>query len=353
MSGSVKHSGRAVLLLGHGSPVAEANETLREVALSVRGSGGYASVEPAFLQIEKPDFLQGVDKMVDEGFNDIVVMPFFLYMGAHVTKDLPRLMEEAQRKHPDLKMTLTQSLGYHQKLVDITVERIEGNNGAAAAPPAITPGPLRPHPIEAESFNIITEELGENSFSEEELPVVKRVIHTSADFEFKDILSFSPGALKAGTGALRGGGNVVTDVRMIKAGINRLRLAAFGGGLFCFSSDADVARRAKEEGSTKTAASMRKGAEYMKGGVVAIGNAPTALMELLKLIKSGEASPALIVGVPVGFVGAEEAKEALLGSGVEYITSRGKKGGSTVAVAIVNALLIEACGGYAPATNSL
>lgn len=329
---------KAIMLLGHGSKAPEANETLRKVAASVQERGGYGMVLPAFLQMEKPDFQEAADILVARGFDDITVMPYFLYMGLHVTKDLPAEMEEAQKRHKGLKVGLTQNLGFHDKLIDITIQRIEEFIGEGAGGGAM---PCQ-HPIEKESFRIIGTELDESAIPAEELPVVKRVIHTTADFEFKDILRFTPGAVAAGVRAIREGRKIITDVRMVESGIMKYRLDPFGAKTFCFSSDRSVAETAASQGMTKTAASMRKAAAVMEGGIVAIGNAPTALFELLKIIGEGGPRPALIIGVPVGFVGAAESKEALERSGLTSIFTKGRKGGSTVAVAIVNALAILA-----------
>jgi precorrin-8X/cobalt-precorrin-8 methylmutase len=327
---------KAIMLLGHGSKAPEANETLRKAARAVEEKGGYGMVLPAFLQMERPDFQEAVDALVAKGFTDITVMPYFLYMGLHVTKDLPAEMEEARSKHAGLKIALTQNLGFHDKLIDITIQRIEEFSGKHALEKPCQ------HPIEKESFRIIGTELDESVFPPLDLPVIKRVIHTTADFEFKDILKFSPGAVEAGVRAIREGRNIITDVRMVEAGIMKYRIEPFGAKTFCFSSDRSVTEAASAQGTTKTAASMRKAAGFMKGAVVAIGNAPTALSELLRLIAGGAPKPALIVGVPVGFVGAAEAKEDLEKSGLTFILTRGRKGGSTVAVAIVNALAILA-----------
>lgn len=327
---------KAIMLLGHGSKALEANETLRKVARSVQEKGGYDMVLPAFLQMEKPDFQEAVDTLVAKGFDNITVMPYFLYMGLHVTQDMPAEMDEARRKHPGLQIAITHNLGFHDKLIDITIQRIEEFFGAKSSEKPCQ------HPIEKESFRIIGTELDETAFSPVELPIVKRVIHTTADFEFKDLLKFSPGSIEAGLKAIREGRNVITDVRMVESGIMKYRLDPFGSKVFCFSSDKSVADMAASQGTTKTAASMRKAAEFMEGGIVAIGNAPTALAELLRVIAAGGPKPALIVGVPVGFVGAAESKDELEKSGLTAILTKGRKGGSTVAVAIINALAILA-----------
>lgn len=331
----------AVLLLGHGSKAPEANATLRRVAEEVKARGGYPEVKAGFLQIEPPSIAEAVDDLVSRGAKNIVVMPYFLYMGLHVTKDLPREIDAAREKHPGVTFSLAANLGFHSSLVDITMERIEELASSAPSASASSPGQ---HPIEAESFSIIEDELEGRDlpFSGSELPVLKRVIHTTADFDYVDTLRFSPGAMAAGMGAVSGGSPIVTDVRMVDSGITRGRLRPFGCEVVCLTSEPATSRLASRDGTTRTAAAMRRAAPFMKGGIVAVGNAPTALNELMRLIESGEAEPALVVGVPVGFVGAEEAKEALMNSGVEHITVAGRKGGSTVAAAIVNAVIIEA-----------
>lgn len=337
-----------LLILGHGSKLAEANDTLRRVAGSIKErASSYSKVVPAFLQMERPDFGAAVDALASDGVEDIVVMPYFLYPGAHVTKDLPAEIEAAKARHPQLRFAVTGNIGYHEKLIEIVLERI----GQTSPPdprrlawaPRRAPMPaFAQHPIEKESFRIISEELGASGFNEAELPVVKRVIHSTADFEYKDIIRFSPLALASGMAALRAGRPVITDVRMVEAGISKHRLGPLGGMVYCFSSDADVIERAMSTGDTRAAISMGKAAPHIQGAVIAIGNAPTALNALLRLCRERNIRPALVVGVPVGFVGAEESKEELMRSGLEYITTAGRKGGSTVAVAIVNALLIEA-----------
>ncbi|PTL85631.1 precorrin-8X methylmutase [Vitiosangium sp. GDMCC 1.1324] len=196
--------------------------------------------------------------------------------------------------------------------------------------------------IEDESFSIIDREAGPHSYSPGEWQVVRRIIHATADFEFKELVRFSPDALKVGTLALRAGSPVLADVKMILAGLNEERLAAYGCQTHCFISDADVIAAAREAGSTRAIESMRKAHRLglLSGAIVAVGNAPTALLEVARLVKEEGARPALVVGVPVGFVSAAESKEAVLELPVPYIAVRGRKGGSTIAVSIIHALLM-------------
>lgn len=205
---------------------------------------------------------------------------------------------------------------------------------------------LRPEEIEAESFRIIDEEVGLHPWSPAEWPVVRRVIHTSADFEYARSLLFSADALTRGIDALRRGRGIVTDTTMAQAGISRERLARFGVATSCFVGDPVVAHEAKRLGITRSILSMRKGAAAADAGIFVIGNAPTALFELLRLVREEGLRPDLVIGLPVGFVGAAESKERLVlegrEAGLPFITNRGRKGGSNVAAAVVNALLILA-----------
>lgn len=198
-----------------------------------------------------------------------------------------------------------------------------------------------PREIEQRSFEIITEELNGRQFPKEQESIIKRVIHTSADFDYADNLCFSEHAVEIAKEAIQNGACIVTDTQMAKSGINKGSLAKFGGEVYCFIGDEDVAQKAKEQESTRSAASMEKAAGLDKDLIFAIGNAPTALVKLYELIKEGMLKPKLIIGVPVGFVNVVQAKELIMQAPVPYIVARGRKGGSNVAAAICNALLYQ------------
>ena len=200
---------------------------------------------------------------------------------------------------------------------------------------------VKPMEIEKRSFEIITELLGDRQLEAETEPIIKRVIHTTADFDYADNLCFSPRAAAEGIAALRDGCDIVTDTQMARAGINKTILARLGGEVRCFMSDPDVAEEAKERGVTRAAVSMERAARLEKPCIFAIGNAPTALLALYDLIQSGAVAPRLIIGVPVGFVNVVESKERIMTAGAPYIVARGRKGGSNVAAAICNALLYQ------------
>lgn len=200
---------------------------------------------------------------------------------------------------------------------------------------------IKPMDIERRSFEIITELLGDKKLPAENELVIKRAIHTTADFDYADNLVFSEGAVQKGLEALRRGCDIVTDTQMAKSGINKTILGKLGGQVHCFMSDEDVAKEAKERGVTRAIVSMERAAKLEKPCIFAIGNAPTALIQLEELMKAGEIHPALIIGVPVGFVNVVESKELIIASDVPHIVARGRKGGSNVAAAICNALLYQ------------
>lgn len=200
---------------------------------------------------------------------------------------------------------------------------------------------IKPMDIEKRSFEIITEILGDTKLVPENELVIKRVIHTSADFDYVQNLVFSEHAVQKGIEALRGGCDIVTDTQMARSGINKTILGKLGGEVHCFMSDEDVAAEAKERGVTRAVVSMERAANLPKPCIFAIGNAPTALISLHEQMERGLLKPALVIGVPVGFVNVVESKELIIASDVPHIVARGRKGGSNVAAAICNAMLYQ------------
>ena len=197
-----------------------------------------------------------------------------------------------------------------------------------------------PKDIERRSLEIITEELGDTQLIPGTEPIVKRCIHTSADFDYAKNLVFSKDAVQKALDAIRQGASIVTDTQMGKSGINKKRLAKYGGEVFCFMSDEDVAAQAKTNGTTRAVASMEKAAKLNKKLIYAIGNAPTALIHLYEQVEKGIIDPELIIGVPVGFVNVVQSKELILKlQDTPYIIARGRKGGSNIAACICNALI--------------
>lgn len=202
---------------------------------------------------------------------------------------------------------------------------------------------LLPEEIEKRSFEIITEELRERGIAlpaEQEM-ITKRVIHTSADFDYANTMVYSEDAVSIAKELLKNGADIVTDTNMARAGINKKALAELGGCAHCFMADEDVARLAKKRGVTRAVVSMEKAANIEKPVIFAVGNAPTALIQLYEMMQGSRWRPAFVIGVPVGFVNVETAKELIMETEAPYIINRGRKGGSNVAAAICNALLYE------------
>ena len=200
---------------------------------------------------------------------------------------------------------------------------------------------IKPEDIEKKSFEIITEILGDKVLDEENADIIKRVIHTSADFDYADNLYFSEHATKTFVEAIKNGAHIVTDTQMAKSGINKKLLAKYGGEVHCFISDEDVHKAAKKRGVTRAIISMEKACTLDKPVIFAIGNAPTALIKVKELIDEGKINPVGVIGVPVGFVNVITSKEGIIDSNIPCIVARGRKGGSNVAAAIVNALIYK------------
>ena len=206
-----------------------------------------------------------------------------------------------------------------------------------------TPLTVDPDKIYDYSFAMIAEEIGPHDFSEDEWKIVRRIIHASADFELGRSVIIHPNAIQAGVEAIRKGRHVIADVQMIESGTGKKRFQKHGGDVHCYISDEDVMVEAKSLKTTRAIISMQKAVRENEGGIYAIGNAPTALLELIRLIKEGVAKPDLIIGMPVGFVSAAESKEELAKiTEVPFITNVGRKGGSTVTVAALNAISLLA-----------
>ena len=200
---------------------------------------------------------------------------------------------------------------------------------------------IKPTEIETKSFEMISEILGDKKLDPKTEHIVKRCIHTSADFDYADNLYLSENVSDIITEAIKNGCDIVTDTTMVKAGINKNALAKFGGEVHCFVADADVAETAKNRGITRSIVAIEKAVAMGKPMIFAIGNAPTALLKLKDLIEKNEYTPVAVIGVPVGFVNVIESKEQIIAQNVPCIVARGRKGGSNIAAAICNAILYK------------
>src|SRR5208283_1772964 len=318
----------SIILIGHGSPKKDANnlEVLATMLHSMLHAGcSDDCVTVSYLQFAKPDIMETIKGRVDSGAKRIVLHPFFLNAGMHVTKDIPELIEKATELFPGVEFIYTESIGIHEKLAQIVMERIRAATGSASR--------LAPEEIEKKSFEILSREHDFSFVPEEQLPIMHRVIHATADFEFKKTLVFHPDAISAGLRAIKEGKNILTDVEMVRTGINKRALAQWGGKVICAIADEDVDRSSKETGRTRAeiAIDKRIGENV---GIVAIGNAPTALLKVIDIMNSPVHPfvhpPILVVGVPVGFVKAFESKAILAGEEFPFITNLSRKGGTPV-----------------------
>ncbi len=323
-----------ILLLGHGSPRKDANN-LDKVAAILHGMIHQDCSEPcvgvAYMEFAEPKIPDAIRTAVEDGAQKIILHPFFLSAGQHVTKDIPEMIEEARGRYPGVQLIYTEPLGIHEKLAQIVMERISAADN------------LAPTAIEKRSFDILSAEAGLNSVPADRLPIVQRVIHATADFDFKDTLTFHPDAVAKGIAAIKAGKDILTDVEMVRTGINKKWLAPWRGKVVCNISSEFGVHSSESGVKTKAEQGIEKAIkENPNIGIIAIGNAPTALLKTIELLNSElrtRSSELLVVGVPVGFVKAVESKVLLAKQQFPFITALGRKGGTPVAVAIVNALL--------------
>jgi len=201
---------------------------------------------------------------------------------------------------------------------------------------------MKPNDIESLSFKIIDKEAGTHDFTPEQWQIVRRMIHTTADFEYMKTVRFHPGSVKAGIDAIRNGKSIITDTNMARVGIRKGELQRFNVSVECLIDKPEVAQAAKDRGTTRAKAAVDAALDQMDGGIYVVGNAPTALLQIIELVRGNKAQPALIVGLPVGFVNAAESKEKLVKIDIPYISNIGRKGGSNVAASVINALAIMA-----------
>ncbi len=332
----------SILLLGHGSPKKEANK-LDQVAKILHGmlhAGCEENcVSVAYLQFAEPGIMDTIKGRVEQGAKKVILHPFFLSAGMHVTKDIPEMILEARGLYPDVEFIYTEPLGTHEKLAHIVMERISAAEQ------------LAPDDIEKRSFDILSAEADLSGIPFGRLPIVQRVIHATADFDFKNTLTFHPDAVEQGLAAIKTGKDILTDVEMVRTGINKKWLSRWGGKVVCELQGPGVRGQGSgEQKRTRAEIGIEKALRKNKNiGIIAIGNAPTALIRTVELLSNSELRTLnpelLVIGVPVGFVKAVESKALLAVQQFPFITALGRKGGTPVAVAIVNALLKMAKGG--------
>jgi len=331
-----------VIILCHGSRgergIVEVSETLRRVSDGVKPllSPG-VEVIGAALQFNHPTLEEAVESLAVRGVERIVIMPYFLFPGRHITEHIPQLVERLESRYPEVQFIATNTLGNDELLIARVAKRIE-----EAAPELSLNARFSltsPEVIEQQSMDTVESLLPPLNCSDEERQVIKRIVHASGDPQVAPLVRFSPSAVSSGLSAIAKGSPIFTDVRMVAAGINRHLAEACGCSLSCAMDETKGLKPAKEPDITRAAATMRHLGTRLNRAIVAIGNAPTALLALLDLIDHKEIKPALVVGMPVGFVQAKEAKDELIKRSVPNITVVGTRGGSAMAVATINALL--------------
>ena len=342
-----------LVLIGHGSKLPQNRENLEKLATILREKSEFKIVEISFMVRNTPTVSEAIDSLVKKDVSKIVLVPVFLAPGVHTTQDIPELIDvkakEAQLSKQGIQLFYGEPMGADECIAVILAEKalkalgqkVEHNHASfTMEKPRVLPASS--NKIYDQSMKLIRPEIKDvlAKAPKNQISIIERVVHTTADPEFAKLLVISDKAVEAGVAAIRAGAKVVTDVKMIKAGISHGRVKRFGGEILTYIDDERATKMASDESITRSTAAMRLAVQDgLDGGIVLIGNAPTAAFELAELIKKGKVKPALIVGVPVGYVGAAESKEVVAKLSVPYIITKGRKGGSTIAVAIFNALL--------------
>jgi precorrin-8X/cobalt-precorrin-8 methylmutase len=354
LSKSLVKGSAGLILIGHGSKLPHNRENIEKLADILRIRGNFKAVEIAFMVRDTPTIAEAIDEMANKTISKIVLVPAFLAPGVHTTQEIPELIgvkeNEPKLKARGIELVYGEPMGSDERIADILEEKalkalraeVNSNREIIDAYSIAEAGK-----IVDKSMLLIRQAIGDDlaKLPNDKVSIVERVVHTTADPEFAKLITISDDAVFSGVAAIKAGAKVVTDVKMVKAGINDARLKKFGCTIFTYTNHYQVMELAEKESLTRSAAGMRLAInDGLDGAIVLIGNAPTAAFELADQIKAGKVKPALIVAVPVGFVGASESKEEIAKLPVPYIITKGRKGGSTIAVAIFNALLSKAEG---------
>ncbi len=318
------------MVLSHGSKREEANRQVLALVDRLRAELDTDLIQTAFLQLARPDLATGLAGLIDRGCNEIIVLALFLVSGNHQARDAEAAITKVLERYQGVKFSISQPLLASPDLYSFIEETVESTlRHGHAIPPS-------PQAIERKSLEMVKTRLAGLYLSEGERRVVERVIHATSDFSYAQTIRFSSGAVAAGVKALREGRSIITDTNMVRVGIRK----GYQEQTLCAIDDPSVIEGASAGERTRASLAMERLAPSMDNALVVIGNAPTALLKVIELIKSKRCRPALVVGVPVGLVGALEAKLSLCQlEGQPYITNLARKGGSAAAVAIINALL--------------
>ncbi len=323
---------KGFLIIGHGSRKDEANQQVVKLAKRLNNYYQSEMFEPAFMEMASPTLEDGIKALVNKKIDKLIAYPYFLFKGMHYSNDIPNLIEKVINNLDNkINFKLLNPIGLNPHIFNLVQEELYDEVTDQLMFKSIVPSK-----IEERSMELIEKNIDTNKIPPEQKPIIKRVIHATGDIDFLTNMVFQNGAIPAGLKAIREKKIIYTDVTMVQAGI----IKDFGHDVRCLLKEPDVINLANTEGITKAAAGIKSSGHQLDGNIVAIGNAPTALTTLVDMVKNNNAKPALIVGMPVGFVNAKESKAYLeTVKDTHYITNRGHKGGSSVAAAIINALI--------------
>jgi precorrin-8X/cobalt-precorrin-8 methylmutase len=346
-----------LILIGHGSKLPHSRDNLEKLAEIMRKRSVFKIVEISFMIKNNPTIPEAIDTIVKKGVTKIVLVPAFLAQGVHTTQEIPELIgmkdKESQLTEKRIQLFYGEPIGPDECIAVILEEKAlralgkeipehihaSFNTSLRIANSAV---PARGNEIYEKSMSLIRPEVKNILLKapKKHLRIIERVVHTTADPEFAKLLVISDKAVDAGVAAIKSGAKIITDVKMIKAGINEARINKYGCKVFSYIDDERSLQIANDESITRSAAAIRLAVEdNADGAIFLIGNAPTAAFELVRAVEASQVKPALIVATAVGYVGAAESKEAITKLPIPYIIIKGRKGGSSLSVAIFNALL--------------
>jgi precorrin-8X/cobalt-precorrin-8 methylmutase len=341
-----------LIIIGHGSKLPHNRENLEKLADILRKRAVFKTIEISFMVRNKPTIPEAIESLAKKGVSKIVLIPAFLAPGVHTTREIPEMIKMKEKepllKERGIELVYGEPLGSDERIAEIIEEKALKALGQEANDANVMTDAYAiaaSNKIVKTSMSLIRQSLGVSleNVPASHVPVIERVVHATADPEFAKLLVISEKAVEAGVAAIKAGAKIVTDVKMVKAGINEARVKRFGGKIFTYIDDARVIKLANDKSITKSAAAVRLAVkDGLNGAIVLIGNAPTAAFELADAVRQGLAKPALIVAVPVGYVGAAESKETVASLSTPFIIVKGRKGGSPIAVAVFNALLTMA-----------
>jgi precorrin-8X/cobalt-precorrin-8 methylmutase len=338
-----------LILIGHGSKLDHNKQTIEKVAETLRKRAKFDSVETCFMVRNKPSIPEVLEKVAKQETKKIVFVPTFLAHGVHTKQEIPEIIKTKQTElgldHMGVEVFYGEPLGFDQRVVEMVEEKALktlGQESSEETKVAEAKKLVAATDMYKTSMSIIRPLINDvlQKAPKNHAPVIERVVHTTADPDFAKLVVIEDNAVESGTAAIRAGAKIVTDVKMVKAGINPTRVRKYGGQILNYLDDERTIALAKQEKITRSAAAMQLAIkDGLDGSIVAIGNAPTAAFELSKAVNQGLVKPALIIATPVGYVGAAESKEEVAKLSVPYVIIRGPKGGSAIAVAVFNALL--------------